>query len=336
MAADPSIPAAFIAGLLSFLSPCVLPLVSSWLLFLSGGEAGKADPEKKPGGAGNSPAGDDNSTAEDAAVFSRRSRLLLSTVSFILGFSSIFIVLSLLFSGFFMLLGGVNSVINIIAGIIIILFGLNIIFNFIPFLNYEKRLHLNKKPRDFFGAFVVGLAFGAGWTPCIGPILGSILLMAGQSGEFLLAAACLAVYSAGLGLPFLAAAFFWGYLLKFLARLRPLMPVIQKISGVFIIGIGVLMMMGRFRTLSGFFLKTGSSLARLTQEGAWTARFIPAVVFFIIALLPLLIRLARKRRVFSRGIFVFSGLFTALALLQAVGLINVLEILSRWFMYAGV
>jgi cytochrome c-type biogenesis protein len=222
------------------------------------------------------------------------------------------------------------------AGIIIILFGLNIIFNFIPFLNYEKRLHLTQRPRDFFGAFVVGLAFGAGWTPCIGPILGSILLMAGQSGEFLFSAACLAAYSAGLGLPFLAAAFFWGYLLKYLARLRPLMPVIQKISGVFIIAIGVLMMLGRFKTLSGFLLKTGSSLAKLAQEGAWTARVIPAAAFFVIALIPPLVRLARRRRVFSRGICIFSGLFTVLALLQAAGLVNFLEILSRWFMYAGV
>ncbi|MDR1277308.1 MAG: cytochrome c biogenesis protein CcdA [Treponema sp.] len=326
MAADPSIPAAFIAGLLSFLSPCVLPLVSSWLIYLGGGEAGAL--EKKPEGADNS--GGPPAT-EGAAVPPRRSHLLFSTASFILGFSVIFIILSLLFSGFFMLLGGVNSVINIIAGIIIILFGLNIIFNFIPFLNYEKRFHLKKKPQDFFGAFAVGLAFGAGWTPCIGPILGSILLMAGQSGELLFSAACLAAYSAGLGLPFLAAAFFWGWLLKYLARLRPLMPVIQKISGAFIIVIGVLMMLGRFRTLSGFFIRTGSSLAKLARGGTWTARFIPAAVFFIIALLPL----TRKRRVFSWGIFVFSGLFAVLALLQAAGLIDILALLSRWFMYTG-
>jgi cytochrome c-type biogenesis protein len=327
MAADPSIPAAFIAGLLSFLSPCVLPLVSSWLIFLGGGEAGT--PEKRPGGADNSPAG--KPPAEEAGS----SRLLLSTLSFILGFSSVFIVLSLLFSGFFMLLGGVNAVINTVAGIIIILFGLNIIFNFIPFLNYEKRFLLKKNPRNFFGAFVVGLAFGAGWTPCIGPILGSILLMAGQSGNLLFSAACLAAYSAGLGLPFLAAAFFWGYLLKYIARLRSLMPVIQRISGVFIIAIGVLMMLGRFRTLSGFLLKAGSSLASLARGGAWQSRLIPAAVLFIIALLPPLIRRGLKGRAFSRGILVFSGLFAVLALLQAAGLVNFLEILSRWFMYTG-
>jgi cytochrome c-type biogenesis protein len=330
MAADPSIPAAFIAGLFSFLSPCVLPLVSSWLIFLSGGETGTAK------GTGDSGAGTGGPPAEDAAVSPRRARLLLTTASFILGFSSVFIVLSLLFSGFFMLLGSVNSLINIAAGIIITVFGLNIMFNFIPFLNYEKRFHLRGKPRDFFGAFTVGLAFGAGWTPCIGPILGSILLMAGQSGEFLFSAACLAAYSAGLGLPFLAAAFFWGYLLKYLSRLRALMPVIQKTSGAFITAIGVLMMLGRFKTLSGFFLKTGFSLAALAREGGWAVRFIPAAVFFIIALIPPLVRLARKRRMPTAGLLICSGFFAVLALLQAAGLVSFPELLSRWFMYVGI
>jgi cytochrome c-type biogenesis protein len=158
MAADPSVPAAFVAGLLSFLSPCVLPLVSSWLIYLSGAEG-------ENGGSGLP-----------------RSRLVLATLCFILGFSTVFIVLSLLFSSFFMFLGNLNSLINIIAGGVIVIFGLNILFNFIPFLNYEKRFHFARGPRNFLGAFTVGLAFGAGWTPCIGPILGSILLMAGQSG----------------------------------------------------------------------------------------------------------------------------------------------------------
>jgi cytochrome c-type biogenesis protein len=311
MAADPSLSAAFIAGILSFLSPCVLPLVSSWLVYLSGAEG------------------------RDGASEPRRSRLILSTLCFILGFSAVFVVLSLLFSGFFMLLGNATSFINIIAGGLIVLLGLNILFNFIPFLNYEKRFHLAQGPRNFWGSFIVGLAFGAGWTPCIGPILGSILLMAGQSGELLFSAACLAAYSAGLGLPFLAAAFFWGFLLKRLSRLRALTPVIQKISGLFLIAIGVFMMLGRFKTLNSLLLKTGSSLAWLAREGLWTARLIPAAVFFAAALLPPLIRLAQKRRVFSPGLCVFSGLLLILALLQGAGLINCLDLLSRWFMYAG-
>jgi cytochrome c-type biogenesis protein len=314
MTPDPSIPAAFIAGLLSFLSPCVLPLVSSWLVYLGGDQAGED---------GSGPA-------------FRRSRLILSTLCFILGFSVVFIVLSLLFSGFFMLLGRLSSLINIAAGAVITLFGLNILFNFIPFLNYEKRLHLARNPRNLPGAFVVGLAFGAGWTPCIGPILGSILLMAGQSGELLFSAACLAAYSAGLGLPFLAVAFFWGLLLRRLSRLRALTPVIQKISGLFLIAIGVFMMLGRFKTLNAVLIKAGYSLEALSQAGGRAARLVPALVFFLLALIPALYRLLRKQPPRRRGAFVFSGLFLVLALLQAAGLIDSLALLSRWLRYAGV
>jgi cytochrome c-type biogenesis protein len=314
MTADPSIPAAFIAGLLSFLSPCVLPLVSSWLIYLSGEEAGTAVPGPAP----------------------RRSRLIVSTLCFILGFSLVFVLLSLLFSGFFMLLGSASSLINIIAGLIIILLGLNIMYNFIPFLNYEKRLHLRKNPRSFFGSFAVGLAFGAGWMPCIGPILGSILLMAGRSGEFLSSAACLAVYSAGLGLPFLAAAFFWGFLLRYLNRLRPLTPVIQKISGLFLMAIGVFMMLGRFKTLNGLFLKTGISLMEAAQNGGRAGRIIPALFFFAIALIPPLIRLVKKKPLLSPGLWIFSGLFLTLAFLQGTGLINCPELLAGWFMFIGI
>ncbi|MDR1238760.1 MAG: cytochrome c biogenesis protein CcdA [Treponema sp.] len=310
MAADPSIPAAFAAGILSFLSPCVLPLVSSWLFYLGGAEGG-----------GRSEL--------------RRSRLILSTLCFILGFSAVFIVLSLLFSGFFMLLGKLNFVINLIAGGLIVLLGLNILFNFIPFLNYEKRLHLAQGPRNFWGSFTVGLAFGAGWTPCIGPILGSILLMAGQSGELLFSAACLTAYSAGLGLPFLAAAFFWGFLFKRLSRLRALAPVIQKTSGLFLIAIGVFMMLGRFKTLNGLLIRAGYSLEALSQNGGWPARIVPALIFFLIALIPALYRLIRKRPLRGAGLLVFSGLFLALALLQAAGFFNSLAVLSRWLLYAG-
>jgi cytochrome c-type biogenesis protein len=301
MTVDPSVPAAFVAGLLSFLSPCVLPLVSSWLIYLSGAEGG-SDSSGPP-----------------------RSRLVLSTLCFILGFSTVFIVLSLLFSSFFMFLGNINSLINIIAGGVIVIFGLNILFNFIPLLNYEKRLHFSRGPRNFWGAFTVGLAFGAGWTPCIGPILGSILLMAGQSGELLSSALCLAAYSAGLGLPFLAAAFFWGFILKRLSRLRALTPVIQKASGIFLIAIGVFMMLGRFKTLNGALLRAGYSLEALSQNGGWPPRIIPALYLLI-----------RKRPLVRLSLFVFSGLFLGLALLQLAGLLDSLAVLSRWFLYAGV
>jgi cytochrome c-type biogenesis protein len=238
MGNEPSLLAAFIAGLLSFLSPCILPLASSWLIFISGDQVKSGDHAK-------------SGIKEKTSVW--RIRLIVSTLSFILGFTIVFIVLSLLFSGFLLLLGNINMIINIVSGSIIILFGFNILFNFIPFLNYEKRISLQKRPHTFVGSFTVGLAFGAGWTPCIGPILASILLMASQSGKLIFSAACLLVYSAGLGIPFLVISIFWGSILKYLTGLRSWSGVIQKISGIFLIIIGILIILGRFNALNSIF-----------------------------------------------------------------------------------
>ncbi|MDR1903799.1 MAG: cytochrome c biogenesis protein CcdA [Treponema sp.] len=261
--------------------------------------------------------------------------MVISTLFFILGFSIVFIVLSIILSTFMFFLSGINTIINYTAGIIVIILGLNIIFNFIPFLNYEKRLHPDR-PRGLAGALFTGIAFGAGWTPCIGPILGSILLMAGQDGRLLPAVICLIVYSAGLGLPFLAAAFFWGAFIRRLARLKSIVPLISRISGVFIIGVGIFIFTGRFSALSSFFLRNGYAIASWSKSGGPQARFLPALIFLIIALLPPVLRAIKKRPVFSRGIIVASGIFLALAITQAAGILNCMELLARWFMFIGV
>jgi cytochrome c-type biogenesis protein len=326
-----SLPAAFAAGILSFLSPCVLPLVSSYLVFLGGNRAGEA-----PGSQ-------------------NRRGLIASTLSFILGFSAVFIVLSVLFSLFMFILSGLGGVINIVSGAVIVTLGLNMIFNFIPFLNYEKRRHPRRRPQTLAGSFAVGLAFGAGWTPCIGPILGSILLLAGQSGRLALSVLYLAVYSLGLALPFMLAALFWDSLLKHLAALRSRVSLIQRISGVFLIGIGLFMMSGRFKTLNGFFLKNGQRLAALAERGGPLPRFLPALVFFLAALpfAAAAIKGGREkgpeglsgspggpkqapRRLPRPGPIVFSALFLALAILQAAGLIQILALAARWFSFAGI
>jgi cytochrome c-type biogenesis protein len=329
-----SLPAAFAAGVLSFLSPCVLPLVSSYLVFLSGNRAGEA-----PGPQ-------------------NRRYLIASTLSFILGFSAVFIVLSVLFSLVMFVLGGLGGVINIVSGAIIITLGLNMIFNFIPRLNYEKRRHPLRRPQTLSGSFAAGLAFGAGWTPCIGPVLGSILLLAGQSGRLALSVLYLAAYSLGLALPFMLAALFWDSLLKHLAVLRSRASLIQRISGVFLIGIGLFMMPGRFKTLNGFFLKNGLRLAALAERGGPLPRLLPALVFFLVALVPFTAAAIKgrqgkrsegpsggipeqgaeniPRRPPRPGPLVFSALFLALAILQAAGLIQILALAARWFSFAGI
>jgi cytochrome c-type biogenesis protein len=312
--------------------------VSSWLVFLSGIQTGGSRGESRQSNEGEG-SGD---TGQITSIFHEKNpnaayqkSMVFSTLFFILGFSVVFIALSIILSGFMFFLSGINTIINYAAGIIVIILGFNIIFNFIPFLNYEKRLH-PERPHSNAGALLTGIAFGAGWTPCIGPILGSILLMARQDGKLLPAIICLIGYSAGLGLPFLAAAFFWGAFIRHLAKLKSIMPLISRISGVFIIGIGIFIFTGRFSTLNSFFLKSGYAIASWSKSGAPQVQFLPALAFLIIALFPLILHLIKGKQIFSRGIIVFSGIFLALAFAQASGILNCMNLLTGWLTFIGI
>jgi cytochrome c-type biogenesis protein len=157
-------------------------------------------------------------------------------------------------------MGGISRYINWAAGIIVIVLGLNVIFDFLSVLNYEKRPLLGKfiflkKSPSFFAqgapaAFFAGAAFGAGWTPCIGPVLTAILLMAGQSGHTARAVFYLALYSAGLALPFLLAAVFFDFFIKHSGRLRSCLPLIRRVSGILLIVIGIMILTGRYSALN--------------------------------------------------------------------------------------
>jgi cytochrome c-type biogenesis protein len=212
---------AFGAGFLSFLSPCVLPLIPSYLCII-GGSPMAGDTEYRP-------------------------RPIARTVSFISGFSAVFIVISIIFSTTITLMNGFFQYINLISGVVIIVLGLNIIFNFLSLLNYEKKLHLKNKPKGITGAFLAGGAFGAGWTPCVGPVLTGILLMAVNSGSIPRTVLYLIFYSAGLGLPFLLASFFFNAFIKISARFRTHLLLIQRISGALLIVIGILIVTGHYR-----------------------------------------------------------------------------------------
>jgi len=220
----------FTAGLLSFLSPCMLPLIPSYLSILGG-------------------FGTDKETKGSA-----RFRLIFSAAGFVLGFSVVFISLGILVSRTFFLMGGLSRYINRAAGIIVIVLGLNVIFDFIKFVNYEKRPFLQKwmKPgiRGTLASIIAGAAFGTGWTPCIGPILTGVLLMAAQGGKTGLAVFYLAVYSAGLAVPFLLAALFLDFFMERGSALRKHLPLIRRISGILLIIIGLMILAGRFSALN--------------------------------------------------------------------------------------
>jgi cytochrome c-type biogenesis protein len=314
-----SILLAFGAGLLSFVSPCVLPLIPSYLAFL--------------GGIGLDRTVTPDVEADSVSGPANKPHLVAVTASFILGFGVVFIVLSILFSGTFLLLGGAARYINIAAGLIVILLGLNVLFDFLKFLNYEKRVRPVGRPKGLAGAFLAGIAFGAGWSPCVGPILGSILLMAGQSGKSGQAALYLGAYSAGLGLPFLAAAVFFNRFIRGAAKLRSRLPLIKRISGIFLIGIGIFILLNQYQRLNIFILKSEYAFSAWAKTGGLPVQVLPAILFFIIAVLPPAIRLLKKRSLRSWPLIFFSGIFSILGIVQAAGILDSAGLLARWLFY---
>ena len=220
--------AALFAGLLSFFSPCILPLIPAYFSFITGLSL-------------------DELTENKAET---RRKVILSTLFYVAGFSFIFI----LFGASASFLGGVASryswVIRYLGGGIIIVFGLHLLWIInIKALNFEKRLHVREKPLHLLGTFVIGMAFGAGWSPCIGPMLGSILIVAGNQNTVLSGILLLAVYSAGLALPFLILSFFIHSILDIMKRATKLINIINKISGILLIVIGLLLIFDKFRLL---------------------------------------------------------------------------------------
>ncbi len=231
MKTDISYPIAFIAGMASFLSPCVLPLVPSYVTFITGLSF------------------EDLTSQEDR----RRVRFLTLTnsLSFILGFSFVFILLGASSSLVGRLFFQYQDVIRIAGGILIIIFGLFIsgILK-LDFLMKERKLHLSGKPTGYIGSFFVGMAFAAGWTPCIGPILGSILVMASTKGSASYGLKLLSVYSLGLGIPFLLSALAINTFLSYSRRLLKYIRIIMFISGLILVAFGVLLLTNRVSDLT--------------------------------------------------------------------------------------
>jgi cytochrome c-type biogenesis protein len=219
--------AAFTAGIISFVSPCVLPLIPGYLSFISGVSV----EEMK--------SGDKKSEA--------LRRVSLNTLLFVLGFSVVFIAMgaSATFVGGFLL--SKLSLFNKIAGVIIIILGLHIMGVFrIPFLNYEKRFHAKSKPLGPLGSFLVGLAFAFGWTPCIGPILGGILLLASNQDTMGKGIVLLSSYSLGLGIPFFITAVSFNTFLGVFGWVKRHFRTIEIISGLLLVVIGFLIFIGSF------------------------------------------------------------------------------------------
>ncbi|MGH7509956.1 MAG: cytochrome c biogenesis CcdA family protein [Gemmatimonadales bacterium] len=218
---------AFVAGLLSFLSPCVLPLVPSYIGFLTG----MTLPE----------------------VTGRRRAAMIHALLFVGGFSLIFILLGASATALGRALNYYQVWLQRVGGVLIIIFGLLCLGVFkVGLLTQERRIHLERKPIGYLGSVLVGMAFAAGWTPCIGPVLGGILGLAATTSDVSRGVLLLGVYSAGLALPFLIAAMAMESFLDWFQRFRRFLPWVMRISGVLLVVVGVLLVTGEFTRLASW------------------------------------------------------------------------------------
>ena len=254
----PAILVALLAGGLSFLSPCVLPIVPPYLAYMGG--ISMAEFAGTPAQAGATAGGQVAVQASGAA----RRRAIMPALFFVLGLSTVFLLLGFTASAFGMFFLRNQEVFAQVAGVVVIVFGLHFLGVFrIPLLMREARLDAGDRGGSALGAYVLGLAFAFGWTPCIGPILGAILSMAASQGDVTRGTVLLGAYAVGLGVPFLLAAIFVQRSLAVMARLKRHMALIEKVMGLLLLAVGLALVTGAFTAFSWWLLETFPALARI-------------------------------------------------------------------------
>ena len=236
---------ALIAGILSFLSPCVLPLVPPYLCFLGGTTF-------------------DQLTGEDETQSHVYHTVIMSSVAFVLGFTTVFVILGATATMAGQLVAENLSILARIAGVIIIIAGLHFLgVIHIPILHREARYHSDTRPAGLFGAYVIGLAFAFGWTPCIGPVLGAILAVAAGEDSIRQGVSLLFVYSLGLGIPFILAAVAIKPFMNVMQRFKSHMAIVEKIMGALLVLTGILFLTNSMTLIAGWILQTFPGLATI-------------------------------------------------------------------------
>lgn len=225
------------AGMLSFLSPCILPLVPPYLCFLAGVSL-------------------DDLTRAERTTKGPNWHVVVMSVAFVLGFATVFVALGASASLLGKALTAYFDTLAMIAGAVILILGLHFLGVFrIGLLFQEARFQAVRKPAGFFGAYLVGLAFAFGWTPCVGPVLAAILMVAGVEGSAGRGALLLGAYAFGIGLPFLLASLFAGHFVRLMARLRHHMNLVQKLIGSALVLTGILFLSGAMPLIAGWLLQ---------------------------------------------------------------------------------
>jgi cytochrome c-type biogenesis protein len=232
---------ALLAGLVSFLSPCVLPLVPPYLCYMAGVSL-------------------DQLTGDSDEVVAKRT-VMLSSAAFVLGFSTVFVTMGATASVLGRFVAGYADVLAVVGGAIIVVMGLHFVGLFkIAFLQRQLRVDIDSRAGPV-GSYLLGLAFAVGWTPCIGPVLGTILFVAGSEQTAMRGAGLLAVYSLGLGLPFILAGLFAGRFLHFMRRFRGHLGTVEKAMGAALVVTGILFMTGTITTFSFWILSIFPEMA---------------------------------------------------------------------------
>jgi cytochrome c-type biogenesis protein len=237
----PAMGVALLAGIISFLSPCVLPIVPPYLAYMSG-----------------------MTVSELSEGRSGRNKATITALFFVLGLSTVFIFLGFAASAFGAFFLQNQVLFSQISGAVIIIFGLHFLGVYrIGFLDREARMDAGDRGGSSFGAYVLGLAFAFGWTPCIGPQLGAILTLAASEASVTRGTVLLGIYALGLGIPFLLAAMFMSRAMGLMNRLKPHMGVIEKVMGALLVFVGAAMLLGLFTRFSFWLLEQFPALATL-------------------------------------------------------------------------
>lgn len=322
---DPGILAAFGAGLLSFLSPCVLPLIPAYLSFISG--YGLADIR-----SGNA-----------------RGRVMVRTLAFVAGFTIVFAALGVLFAGGGALLGGgtpklglhaagglaPSRIASIVAGVVVSMLALNLIFDFLKVLSLEARFHPDKAPKGILGSVVFGMAFAAGWSPCIGPILASILLVAAREADIFKSLVLLGSYSLGLALPFIVVGLFFDRMKPVLDFFKRHATGVRIASGLLLLVLGLSMIFGKLAFVSSAAVQTGFAIkSTLATDPGYAQRF-AAIVWLALAAIVIAVPALRRKRLAHPVRIAFLLAFIALAVLDLTGLISTPTLVAEWLLFQG-
>ena len=237
----PAMIVALLAGVISFLSPCVLPIVPPYLAYMSG-----------------------VTVTEIEGDTGARTRAVTAALFFVMGLSTVFLILGFTASAFGAFFLQNQVLLARISGVVVIIFGLHFLNVFrIPFLDREARLDAGDAGGSAFGAYILGLAFAFGWTPCIGPQLGAILSLAASEADVARGTVLLGVYAAGLGIPFLLAALFLTRAMGLMNRIKRHMALIERIMGLLLVAVGLALVTGAFTALSFWLLETFPALGLL-------------------------------------------------------------------------